>query len=157
MKNFSLVCVILFCSLQSLFADKAPGTIDEFTKVEEFYRNPPASDESKKKILEKNLVSAIKISLIKKYTDHETVTKDLNPSTVSYEIAPGTFNCYVKYKQFYIFLMFATDPSLYLQTPIEERFYIKPESVNLNAGDPTHQNETKPKTDTKSPAPEPKK
>ncbi|MBE7411468.1 MAG: hypothetical protein L6Q54_10855 [Leptospiraceae bacterium] len=159
MKYIIFISFAIFVGFQfSVLAEKAPGTMDEFTKVEEYYRNPPASDEQKKKTLEKNLMSAIKISLIKKYIDHESILKDLSSSTIGYEMAPGTFNCYVKYKQFYIFLMYATDPSLYLQTPIEERFYIKPENANLNtSSDPNHQNETKTKTEQKPAETESKK
>ena len=155
MKNpgFKIILYLLLCTALPVFADRVEGIVDEFTKVEDFILNRKASTDYKKKNLERNILSAIRLSLHKRYLDFETQIKEMNMTSVSYEIPKDSFSCYVRYKQYYIYYGFAVDPELYLQSPVEEKFYIKPEG-SLATGDnskTTHQPDNKKTEEIKKP------
>ncbi len=128
MKRIVLLALAL-CLASPLFAGKVSGLVEEFNKIEEFNKNRKLSDAVKKATLEKNLVSAMKYSLHRKYLEYKDYTKDLKTDSISYEPQKGTFGVYVKYKTYIVFYSYLMDPELYLQTPINEVFYVRPENL----------------------------
>ncbi|TGK59994.1 hypothetical protein EHQ27_12395 [Leptospira wolffii] len=125
-----IVILALALSLATpLFAGKVSGLVEEFNKVEEYNKNRKLSDSVKKATLEKNLLSALKYSLHRKYLDYKEYTKDLKADSIQYEPQKGTFGVYVKYKTYIVFYSYLMDPEIYLQTPINEVFYVRPENL----------------------------
>ncbi|MCE9501776.1 MAG: hypothetical protein K8R21_14940 [Leptospira sp.] len=158
MNNVIFGILFSFLILHGLpvFADRVEGIVDEFTKVEDFILNRKPSNDYKKKNLERNILSAVRLSLHKRYLDFDVQIKEMNMTSVSYEIPKDSYSCYVRYKQYYIYYGFAMDPELYLQSPIEEKFYVKPEG-SLATGDSKANHPPDSKTPTEAKKPEDKK
>ena len=119
-----LVIVLIFTA--GLVAGPVDNLEKEFSQIEEHYKQDAPSDEDKKKILEKNLVSAVRLSLNRRYLDFEEKTKNLKAETISYQLIEESFSCYVKYENYYIFYKYYKDPRTYYQTPVIEKFFVKP-------------------------------
>jgi len=124
--SFSLI------SLQSLKAERILGTsgvISEFSQVEELVKNKKISRDYRKKTLEKNLVNAVRLTFLRKYADYQEKIKELNPANIAFEQQKGTFNYFIKFKEYFISYSFSVDPELYVQLPSDEKFYIKSAEV----------------------------
>lgn len=104
-----------------------PEALDEFLKTEEFVKYKKIASNVKDRTLKKNLVSAVKFSILKRYPDFKERTKDLKPENVSFYQEDGAFTYFVKYKDYYGQYFFVSDPELYIQQPVDERFYLRPE------------------------------
>ncbi|WP_061243118.1 LIC11625 family surface-exposed protein [Leptospira interrogans] len=130
MKKILAICLLFFFALFSLQAGKSQGVVEEFNKVEEYNKNVKLSDAAKKATLEKNLLSAVKYTLHHRYLEYKEITKDLNTDTMLYEPQKGTYTVYVKFKKYLFFYSFKMDPEIYLQTPENEVFYLRPENLD---------------------------
>ncbi|XDD48810.1 hypothetical protein AB3N59_10135 [Leptospira sp. WS92.C1] len=130
MKKIFAISLFLLIAVAGLQAGKSQGVVEEFNKVEEFSKNVKLSDAAKKATLEKNLLSAVRYTLHHKYLEYKEITKDLNSETLLYEPQKGTFTVYVKFKKYLFFYSFKMDPEVYLQTPENEVFYIRPENLD---------------------------
>lgn len=146
MKQLIFLCILSLLtagqiSAERIIATGAPSIISEFTKVEELTKNKGITEEFRKKTLEKNLLNAVKGTLLKKFPDYQKKTEDLKDmSSIAFEQQKGTFNYYVKYVTkktdkdkdgkesapyiFYLFYNFAVDPEIYIQLPVDDRIYI---------------------------------
>jgi hypothetical protein len=125
--NKLFLTILFFVALQ-ITADRIPGkdgVIDDFVKTEEYNKNKKISKDFRKKTLERNLTTAIKYTMHKKYADYKDRIKDLKPETISFEQEKGTFNYFINYRDYYFFYNFAVDPEVYVQLPQDERVYIK--------------------------------
>lgn len=123
-----LVSIVLLLFTTKVFAERILGTtgvISDFAKIEEIMRNKKITREYRQKTLEKNLLTAVKFSLIKKYPDYEDRIKDLSFDKVKFEQLKGTYKYYISFKEYYFYYDFATDPELYVQMPLDDRIYIK--------------------------------
>jgi hypothetical protein len=123
-----LALAISILSVQSILAERilgTPGVISEFSQVEELVKNKKISRDYRKKTLDKNLVNAVRFTFLRKYPDYQEKIKDLNPTSITFEQQKGTFNYFLKYKDYFIYYSFAVDPELYVQIPSDERFYLK--------------------------------
>lgn len=140
MKLVPIFFIIIMTS--NLIAGPVDGLEKEFSQVEEFYKNDTPSDEDKKRLLEKNIMSAVKITLIKRYENTDSYLKDLNPDKLQYQFMAETFSLYVKFNDFYLFYKFYKDPRMYYQTPIFEKFYTKPANLTSTTHEPA-KNEAK--------------
>jgi hypothetical protein len=128
MKKLGLILLTAVFFTLSLNAERiigTPGVISEFSKVEELVKNKRITKEFRKQTLEKNLLTAVKFTLLKKYSDHEDKIKDLKPENIKFEQQKGTFNYYIQYKDYFLYYNFAVDPELYSQLPTDDRIYIK--------------------------------
>jgi hypothetical protein len=129
MKRISILALAIgLFTLQSIQAERimgTPGVISEFTQVEELVKNKKITKDYRKKTLEKNLVNAVRFTILKKYPDYQEKVKDLNASSIAFEQQKGTFNYFLKFKEYFLYYNFAVDPELYVQLPADERFYIK--------------------------------
>ena len=110
-------------------AGPTEGLSREFTKVEEHYKNRGISDEFKTKTLERNIFSAIRLSLQRRFLNFEEMSKDINSTNVSYEFKEQTFICYLQFKEYMIYYEYAMDPRIYMQSPVAEKFLIKPDKM----------------------------
>lgn len=122
-----LAFTLLFFATQT-FAERilgTPGIISDFTKIEELMRNKKVTKEYRQKTLEKNILTAVKFSLLKKYPDYEERIKDLSFDKIKFEQLKGTYKYYINYNDYYFYYDFATDPELYVQLPLDDRLYIK--------------------------------
>lgn len=137
MKSFFLIVLLGFSG--GLYADAVDGLDKEFSQVEEHYKNVKTDDTIKKKILEKNILSAVRMTVIKRFPDYNLLLKDLKMSDISYQYKSETKICYVKYKTYLYSYTYYKDPQVYLQSPINEIYYLKPEKME-------HQTEAAPKT-----------
>ncbi|EQA70385.1 LIC11625 family surface-exposed protein [Leptospira noguchii] len=140
MKKSLAICLLFFFAFFSLQAGKSQGVVEEFNKVEEYNKNVKLSDATKKATLEKNLLSAVKYTLHHRYLEYKEITKDLNADTMLYEPQKGTYTVYVKFKKYLFFYSFKMDPEIYLQTPENEVFYLRPENLD----DPHKENTSAP-------------
>jgi hypothetical protein len=123
-----LALAISILSVQSILAERilgTPGVISEFSQVEELVKNKKISRDYRKKTLDKNLVNAVRFTFLRKYPDYQEKIKDLNPTSITFEQQKGTFNYFLKFKDYFIYYSFAVDPELYVQIPADERFYLK--------------------------------
>ncbi len=128
MKKCVLVLHVLLIFVSSLAAERivgTPGVISDFSKIEELIRNKKITREFRQKTLEKNLLTAVRFTLFKKYPDYEERIKDLSFSKLKFEQQKGTFNYYVNYNEYYIYYNFAVDPELYVQFPADDRLYVR--------------------------------
>lgn len=128
MKRILLVLSALTFFASSLAAERilgTPGVISDFSKVEEMVRNKKITKEYRQKTLEKNILTAVRFTLLKKYPDYQDRIKDLNFQKVKFEQQKGTFNYYINYNEYYFFYNFAVDPELYVQLPLDDRIYVK--------------------------------
>ncbi|TGK00619.1 hypothetical protein EHO59_11750 [Leptospira semungkisensis] len=125
-----VILALAICLASPLFAGKVSGLVEEFNKIEEFNKNRKISDSAKKATLEKNLLSAVKYSLHRKYLDYKEYIKDLKADSIQYEPQKGTFGVYVKYKTYIVYYSYLMDPEIYLQTPINEVFYVRPDNLD---------------------------
>ena len=122
-----LALAISILSVQSILAERilgTPGVISEFSQVEELVKNKKISRDYRKKTLDKNLVNAVRFTFLRKYPDYQEKIKDLNPTSITFEQQKGTFNYFLKFKDYFIYYSFAVDPELYVQIPSDERFYL---------------------------------
>jgi hypothetical protein len=117
----------------SIIADRQLGTMNEFSKVEEFHQNPVPSKAFRERTLERNIINAIRSSLVKGHTAkvRSEKLKDIKMASINFEQEKNTFNYYVKYNDLIFFYNFSVNPELYLQTPIDERGYKNPGSEEL--------------------------
>jgi len=123
-----LALSVTLLSAQSILAERilgTPGIISEFSQVEELVKNKKISRDYRKKTLEKNLINAVRFTFLRKYPDYQEKVKDLNPTSISFEQQKGTFNYFLKYKDYFLYYNFAVDPEVYVQIPADEKFYIK--------------------------------
>ncbi|MCB1179370.1 MAG: hypothetical protein KDK36_17445 [Leptospiraceae bacterium] len=132
MKKTGLIIALLVVFSGQIFAERVigtPGIISEFSKVEELVKNKRITKEYRKQTLEKNLLTAVKFTLLKKYADYDEKIKDLTSENIKFEQQKGTFNYYIQYKDYFLFYNFAVDPELYSQLPTDDRIYIKTKEV----------------------------
>lgn len=121
-----VIAILLFTT--KIFAERILGTsgvISDFSKLEEIMRNKKVTREYRQKTLEKNILTAVKFSLLKKYPDYEERIKDLSFDKIKFEQQKGTYRYYINFKEYYFYYDFATDPELYVQLPLDDRLYIK--------------------------------
>lgn len=127
--NKILICLlILLFSINVYSLDRVLGTpdvLDEFSRTEESIKHKQLSKENRDKTLKKNLTTAVKYSIHKKYLDSKERIKDLRPDSIKFYQDPGTYNYVIQYKEYYGYYYFAVDPELYIQLPVDERFYSK--------------------------------
>ncbi len=123
-----LVSIFLLFFATQIFAERILGTtgvISDFSKIEEIMRNKKITKEYRQKTLEKNILTAIRFSLLKKYPDYQERIKDLSMDKVKFEQQKGTYNYFINYNDYYFYYNFATDPELYVQLPLDDRLYLK--------------------------------
>lgn len=123
-----LVSILLFLFVTQVFAERILGTtgvISDFSKIEEILRNKKITKEYRQKTLEKNILTAVRFSLLKKYPDYQERIKDLSMDKIKFEQQKGTYNYYINYNEYYFYYNFATDPELYVQLPLDDRLYIR--------------------------------
>jgi hypothetical protein len=126
-------------SVTFLGAEEVKGLVQEFMEVEDFLSKNKPSAEQRKKILEKNLLDSLRSTLSRKYAAGSPEIQKISMNDVNYERPQNTFKFYVKYKSYYIYYSFLTDPELYFQLPQEEILYVKPDSFDKNG---PHKEET---------------
>lgn len=127
-----LISIILLLFATQIFAERilgSTGVISDFSKIEEIMRNKKITKEFRQKTLEKNILTAVRFSLLKKYPDYEERIKDLSMDKIKFEQQKGTFNYYINYNDYYFYYNFATDPELYVQLPLDDKLYIKTPEV----------------------------
>ena len=129
MTRLTTVFTIFLVLAMDVAAGPTEGLAREFTKVEEHYKNLGISDDFKKKTLERNIFSAIKLSLQRRFLNFEELSKDINSTNVSYEFKEQTFICYLQYKDYMIYYEYAMDPRIYMQSPVTEKFLLKPDKM----------------------------
>lgn len=108
------------------------GLIEDFYLVEEYWvsKHKFPAKEFRMRTLEKNLKSAIKYSLHRKFMVKDYEEKGIDDkvdkmtlSKIDFRQEPGTFNYYLKVDDHIYFYNFAADPELYIQNPQDERVY----------------------------------
>ncbi|MCB1142177.1 MAG: hypothetical protein H7A24_08790 [Leptospiraceae bacterium] len=153
MKRISSLALVLgIISLQGVSAERimgTPGVISEFTQVEELVKNKKITKEYRKKTLEQNLLNAVKFTFLKKYPDYQEKVKELNPESISFEQQKGTYNYYLKFKDYFLYYNFALDPEIYVQLPVDEKFYIKNQEL-ASAGDSSSSAPSSPKPEAEN-------
>ena len=125
--KYTVLLILLITT--NIYAGPVDGLEKEFSQIEEHYKQDAPSDADKTRVLEKNLVSAVRLSLVRRFLNYDEKIKNLTPANISYQLISETSSCYVKYEQFYIFYKFYKDPRTYAQSPVFESFYIKPENL----------------------------
>lgn len=102
------------------------NVLNEFTKIEDSIKHQePLTIEEKDRNLKKNLATAMKYSIHKKYMDYKDRIKDLKPEALNFYQEPGTFNYIVQFKNYFGYYNFSVDPEIYIQLPVDEKFYTK--------------------------------
>ncbi|MDX1960833.1 MAG: hypothetical protein SFU98_19830 [Leptospiraceae bacterium] len=132
MKKWMMLAIFSAIVVSEIQAERilgTPGVISEFGKVEELTKNRKVTLAYRKKTLDKNLTDAVKFTIMKKYPDYAERTKELNAGSISFEQQKGTFNYFIKYKEYYFYYSFAVDPELYVQFPVDDRVYIKSKEI----------------------------
>ena len=126
---FSLLLFCLLCS--AVYAGPTPGILKEFRKTEELIRNKKKGKEARKKTLESNLLSAMRLSLRRRfYLKQKELLEGLNADSLAYEVHPSTKLVYfVRYRNFYVRYDFYRDPEIYIQAPKYEKFLIREEGT----------------------------
>ncbi len=131
--------IILLTSLFFLFvsnltaqdANSGKTLAEEFSKLDSYLRNRTLTAEQKKKILEGNLLSSIRMTLGHKLENPKKDLKDLKMQDVQSERFSNSNQFFVKYKSYYISYIFPVDPEIYQTSPYEERILEKPEGADL--------------------------
>ncbi|XDD44180.1 hypothetical protein AB3N58_07545 [Leptospira sp. WS60.C2] len=141
MNLFGKLILLLSVSVTCLSAQQSTGLAEEFTKLEDHIRNPKLTDEQKKKNFEANMVSSVRSTLTKRFSNPKKELKDLKFQDLQTERPEGTNTFYVKYKNFYFQYLFPVDPETYVTLPSEEIVLEKPEGLDLGAG--AHKEEKK--------------
>jgi len=128
MKKILSLTLFLFSLVlwNPLVAQETKGLVDEYIRVETYNRNNPISAEKKKKNFSTNLTNGLRYALSKKFPPKTTELNDLKFEDIQFEKVPKTLKYYLKYKDYFVFLQFANDPELFIQSPIEESVERKP-------------------------------
>jgi hypothetical protein len=133
MKLSLIVLLQFFLTFSIVMAQSNTTLAEEFTKLDDFLRNPKQTPEQKKRIFETNVLNSLRNTLAHKYANPKKDLKDLKFQDLQTERPEGTNNLYVKYKNFFISYSFIVDPELYLTSPIDEVVLEKPTGADLNA------------------------
>lgn len=133
MKLSLIVLLQFFLTFSIVMAQSNTTLAEEFTKLDDFLRNPKQTPEQKKRIFETNVLNSLRNTLAHKYANPKKDLKDLKFQDLQTERPEGTNNLYVKYKNFYIAYSFIVDPELYLTSPVDETLLEKPSGADLNA------------------------
>ncbi|TGL90577.1 hypothetical protein EHQ68_03885 [Leptospira congkakensis] len=141
MKRVWIFCIVLFFPVTFVYSQQNSGLAEEFTKLEDYLRNPKLTEEQKKKNFETNMVSSVRSTLSKKLSNPKKDLKDLKFQDLQAERSEGTNTFFVKYKQYYFQYQFPVDPETYVTSPSEEIVLEKPEGLDLGAG--AHKEEKK--------------
>lgn len=140
MKKTIVLVVLIFFFQIGLSAGEVKGLINEFMEVEDYLSKKKPSEEYRKKMLEKNMIEALKNTLSRKFKNPKSKLKDLKIENIDYERQDNTFKYYLRFKEYYVFYDFAMDPELYMQSPRTEILYTKP--VNYNKESPHKEDST---------------
>ena len=124
MKHF-IIFTFLFSTF--IFAKESSRVLSEIRQLRNM-RNTHISEELKQQKLNQNLISALKITIKRRYPNYNDKLKDLKIENVDYEqYKRDSFIYYVKYKELYTSYTFVNNPKLFLQYPIREVVYEKPD------------------------------
>lgn len=144
-----LIVTLLLTTLPA-FGGRKEGLQQEFRAVEEALRNRQIGPEARLRTLEANLVSAVRLSVVRHfYANREEMLKDLGPATIEYENPTSPVVYYVKYKNAMLMFKYARNPELFIQAPEFEKFLDSAEA------DLTHREQPKPAQPAQPAAPNP--
>lgn len=141
MKRVWILCMVVLFPVTFVYAEQNAGLAEEFTKLEDYLRNPKLTEEQRKKNFETNLVSSVRSTLSKRLANPKKDLKDLKFQDLQSERSEGTNTFFVKYKNYYFQYLFPVDPETYVTSPSEEIVLEKPEGVDL--GSNAHKEEKK--------------
>ncbi|TGK53737.1 hypothetical protein EHQ16_16905 [Leptospira kanakyensis] len=141
MKRVWIFCIVVLFPVTFIHSQQSTGLAEEFTKLEDYLRNPKLTEEQKKKNFETNMVSSVRSTLSKKLSNPKKDLKDLKFQDLQTERPEGTNTFFVKYKNFYFQYQFPVDPETYVTSPSEEIVLEKPDGLDLGAG--AHKEEKK--------------
>ncbi|PJZ82563.1 LIC11625 family surface-exposed protein [Leptospira meyeri] len=141
MNRFLALSIIVLFPLALVNAQQNSGLAEEFTKLEDFLRNPKLTDEQKRKNFESNMVSSVRSTLSKRLANPKKELKDLKFQDLQTERSEGTNTFFIKYKNYYFQYQFPVDPETYVTSPSEEIVLEKPEGLDL--GSNAHKEEKK--------------
>ncbi|EMY61860.1 LIC11625 family surface-exposed protein [Leptospira terpstrae] len=141
MKRFWILSIIILFPVTVIFAQQNSGLAEEFTKLEDYLRNPKLTEEQKKKNFETNMVSSVRSTLSKRLANPKKDLKELKFQDLQTERPEGTNTFFVKYKNYYFQYLFPVDPETYVTSPSEEIVLEKPEGLDL--GSNAHKEEKK--------------
>lgn len=133
MKKLGFAVLLVALAGSPVFSGEVKGLINEFMEVEDYLSKKKPSPEFRKNMLERNLLDSLKTTLARKFKTKENELKKLSIEDIDYERQAQTFKFYIRYKTYYIFYDFATDPEIYIQLPKEEILYVRPDSFDKNA------------------------
>jgi hypothetical protein len=134
MHPFYLILSLLLAFQTSVFAQDATSgksLAEEFSKLESYLKNRALTPEQKKKNLEGNLLSSLRMTLGHKLENPRKDLKDLKIQDVQSERFSTSNQFFVKYKAYYISYVFPVDPEIYQTSPYEEKILEKPEGADL--------------------------
>ncbi|EMY68694.1 LIC11625 family surface-exposed protein [Leptospira vanthielii] len=141
MKRVWILSILVLLPVSFVYAQQNSGLAEEFTKLEDYLRNPKLTEEQKKKNFENNMVSSVRSTLSKRLSNPKKDLKDLKFQDLQMERQEGTNTFFVKYKNFYFQYLFPVDPETYITSPSEEIVLEKPDGLDL--GSNAHKEEKK--------------
>lgn len=121
-KSFIFIsCGLLFAG-QLTFA----GPIkDKFYEVLDQIDKTKLSDDERGKILHENIVRALRMTLMQQY--NLCGAQDAKIAKEGYEVSELNPNLvYVQYEKFHGYYLFGTDPTKFLQVPMDSKIVIEP-------------------------------
>ncbi|EOQ96494.1 hypothetical protein LEP1GSC195_1624 [Leptospira wolbachii serovar Codice str. CDC] len=141
MKRVWILSILVLLPVSFVYAQQNAGLAEEFTKLEDYLRNPKLTEDQKKKNFETNMVSSVRSTLSKRLSNPKRDLKDLKFQDLQTERPEGTNTFFVKYKNFYFQYQFPVDPETYITSPSEEIVLEKPDGLDL--GSNAHKEEKK--------------
>ncbi|PJZ45711.1 LIC11625 family surface-exposed protein [Leptospira brenneri] len=141
MKRVWIFCIVVLFPVTFVYSQQNSGLAEEFTKLEDYLRNPKLTEEQKKKNFETNMVSSVRSTLSKKLSNPKKDLKELKFQDLQTERPEGTNTFFVKYKNYYFQYQFPVDPETYVTSPSEEIVLEKPDGLDLSSG--AHKEEKK--------------
>lgn len=121
------VLYALVLNIANIQAEPGEGILKEFRQTEEMIRNKTKSKDERKKTLEVNLESAMRLAIKRRfYHTQKEVLKDLNSKTLVYEKHPSTnLIWFARYKNYYVRFDFARNPEMFYQAPAMDKFLVR--------------------------------